>query len=67
MYLINDILINLFIVTKHIETMKKMMTKLVVIGIIFLSYSGGIYANPILFGDPAIEGRWDITVDKGDN
>jgi len=66
MYLINDILINLFIVTKHIETMKKMMTKLVVIGIILVTYSGCVYANPILFGDPAIEGRWDITVDKGD-
>jgi hypothetical protein len=56
----------LFIVTKHIETMKKLMTKLVVIGIILFTYSGRIYANPILFGDPAIEGRWDITVDKGD-
>jgi len=66
MYLINDILINLFIVTKHIETMKKTMTKLVVIGMILFTYSGCIYANPFLFGDPAIEGRWDITVDKGD-
>lgn len=46
--------------------MKKMMTKLAVIGIILLSYSGRMYGNPVLFGDPAIEGRWDITVDKGD-
>jgi hypothetical protein len=46
--------------------MNKMMTKLAVIGIILLTYSGRVYGNPFLFGDPAIEGRWDITVDKGD-
>ncbi|MFY8013248.1 MAG: DUF1080 domain-containing protein, partial [Saprospiraceae bacterium] len=43
-----------------------MMTKLAVIGIILLTYSGHVYGNTFLFGDPAIEGRWDITVDKGD-
>ena len=46
--------------------MNKIMTKLAVIGIILLTYSGRVYGNTFLFGDPAIEGRWDITVDKGD-
>ena len=46
--------------------MKKWMFRLAVIALTILTYSGSIYGKTNSYGDPSIEGRWDITVDKGD-
>ncbi len=46
--------------------MKKWMFRLTVLGLTILTYSGSIDGKTSMYGDPSIEGRWDITVDKGD-
>lgn len=46
--------------------MKKWMFRLAVLGLTILTYSGSIDGKTSMYGDPSIEGRWDITVDKGD-
>ena len=42
------------------------MFRLAVLWLTILTYTGNIIAETINFADPSIEGRWDITVDKGD-
>lgn len=46
--------------------MEKWMFGIIFLGLTFFAYAGNSSGLASMYGDPAIEGRWDITVDKGD-